>query len=598
MAHHIQRQTAIPVEYLAEPQQDFRRARVGQRMSWSSDRKTTRIEDLAYCLFGLFDINLPLLYGEGERAFQRLQAEILRTSQDDSILAWSPKVSIPFLADIKARAGKRKIFASSPEDFQCLKHKFIANIWQPEKTWEITSLGLRMVCPIYRLRQDTVEHVLGRFLLGQEITASRLGLDWDTGEPMPIMLLNGALDGNINHRVLAVLLRLAQPPDKYEFATLCFIDWERLSSARRETLYIYEPDTLKASLYQQGKNWLQVDDLHLIKVSAGLRDRVVAARYARFTPSGVVTSAHPSGDWFRVGVQMRTESAEYLVVLEKRDFLWNFWFSTEWLRKPIVGFAMRMPQNSSLEEALGLSYLSLWAKAKERGGLRRRVRQRSVKHLGSCFILFEIDAISAEEVDGELAKRENLAKLPPGKSLLWFSTQLLVMLLSSLRLLYLKYYLPKESTTPGSFGVACGFWILGICDALIFLPEKHGDFTSLPTKGGDHTEGVLEWAWRYRLQLWRAWGRCIRDSEIACIGLGVKGLLEQDLFLRYIGCLILAVSLRIQGVAISVRYPQLLIRGRVVVTQFLSWLSERKAYVCVNRVRLCVVAVSVVLAWR
>ncbi|KAH6623449.1 hypothetical protein F5144DRAFT_623400 [Chaetomium tenue] len=56
-----------------------------QKMSWAAYRETTRPEDIAYCLLGLFDINMPLLYGEGERALQRLQEEILRQSEDDSL---------------------------------------------------------------------------------------------------------------------------------------------------------------------------------------------------------------------------------------------------------------------------------------------------------------------------------------------------------------------------------------------------------------------------------------------------------------------------------------------------------------------------------
>ncbi|KAH6894580.1 heterokaryon incompatibility protein-domain-containing protein [Thelonectria olida] len=62
---------------------------VAQRMSWASRRETTREEDIAYCLFGLFDVNLPLLYGEGENAFARLQEEIIRRNDDQSILAFS-----------------------------------------------------------------------------------------------------------------------------------------------------------------------------------------------------------------------------------------------------------------------------------------------------------------------------------------------------------------------------------------------------------------------------------------------------------------------------------------------------------------------------
>ncbi|KAK3364641.1 hypothetical protein B0T25DRAFT_599039 [Lasiosphaeria hispida] len=50
---------------------------VGKRMSWAADRETTRVEDIAYCLFGIFGVNMPLLYGEGEKAFVRLQQELL-----------------------------------------------------------------------------------------------------------------------------------------------------------------------------------------------------------------------------------------------------------------------------------------------------------------------------------------------------------------------------------------------------------------------------------------------------------------------------------------------------------------------------------------
>jgi hypothetical protein len=61
---------------------------VAQRMHWASSRQTTRIEDEAYSLLGIFGINMPLLYGEGRAAFRRLQEEIIKTSSDQSILAW------------------------------------------------------------------------------------------------------------------------------------------------------------------------------------------------------------------------------------------------------------------------------------------------------------------------------------------------------------------------------------------------------------------------------------------------------------------------------------------------------------------------------
>lgn len=63
-------------------------ASIAQKMSWASKRQTTRPEDMAYSLLGLFDINMPLLYGEGIKAFKRLQLELIRDSTDQSIFAW------------------------------------------------------------------------------------------------------------------------------------------------------------------------------------------------------------------------------------------------------------------------------------------------------------------------------------------------------------------------------------------------------------------------------------------------------------------------------------------------------------------------------
>lgn len=62
---------------------------IAERMRWASRRHTTRTEDMAYCLMGLFDVNMPLLYGEGIKSFRRLQEEIIRSTNEDSILAWT-----------------------------------------------------------------------------------------------------------------------------------------------------------------------------------------------------------------------------------------------------------------------------------------------------------------------------------------------------------------------------------------------------------------------------------------------------------------------------------------------------------------------------
>jgi hypothetical protein len=43
---------------------------------------------MAYSLLGMFEVNIPLLYGEGTRAFIRLQEEIIKETDDQSLFAW------------------------------------------------------------------------------------------------------------------------------------------------------------------------------------------------------------------------------------------------------------------------------------------------------------------------------------------------------------------------------------------------------------------------------------------------------------------------------------------------------------------------------
>lgn len=85
--------TGIPKEYLLDRR--LSSASIAQRMSWLSRRETTRIEDMAYCMLGIFDINMPLLYGEGSKAFTRLQEEIIRTSTDHTIFCWTWTGRVP-----------------------------------------------------------------------------------------------------------------------------------------------------------------------------------------------------------------------------------------------------------------------------------------------------------------------------------------------------------------------------------------------------------------------------------------------------------------------------------------------------------------------
>lgn len=85
--------TEIPAEAIRDFDLQKRRT-FSEKMRWASKRSTTRGEDQAYCLLGLFELNMPVLYGEGkENAFFRLQLEYMKSSSDSTIFQWQGKPS-------------------------------------------------------------------------------------------------------------------------------------------------------------------------------------------------------------------------------------------------------------------------------------------------------------------------------------------------------------------------------------------------------------------------------------------------------------------------------------------------------------------------
>lgn len=114
---------------------------VARRMWWASSRQTTRVEDEAYALMGIFDVRIPMVYGEGRKAFLLLQEEILKTIPDQSLFAWGPKFSsspesasaASLLRLIEERMAildtpltsfqrpARSLLAGSPRDFRMAK---------------------------------------------------------------------------------------------------------------------------------------------------------------------------------------------------------------------------------------------------------------------------------------------------------------------------------------------------------------------------------------------------------------------------------------------------------------------------------------------
>jgi hypothetical protein len=123
---------------------------IAQRMSWAALRTTTRKEDLAYCLLGIFGVHMPLLYGEGNRAFIRLQEEIIKRVPEHSIFAWN-KIETHANTEFQA-------FADSPSRFKSCSNinsslpLDIINILPEEamfrRPFQITNVGLHITIPL------------------------------------------------------------------------------------------------------------------------------------------------------------------------------------------------------------------------------------------------------------------------------------------------------------------------------------------------------------------------------------------------------------------------------------------------------------------
>jgi hypothetical protein len=117
---------------------------IAKKMSWVSNRTTTRVEDIAYSMLGLFGVHMPLLYGEGPRAFIRLQEEIMKQSDDHSIFAWTSTDNT-----------FRGLLARSPADFRDCSNIVISSSRLSRTPYSIKNMGLKITLPLIAWEMDT-----------------------------------------------------------------------------------------------------------------------------------------------------------------------------------------------------------------------------------------------------------------------------------------------------------------------------------------------------------------------------------------------------------------------------------------------------------
>ena len=152
-ADGLERITGVPAGVLKFERQ-LKDVSIVQRMSWASKRKTTRPEDEAYCLMGIFNVSMPTLYGEGRNAFRRLQEEILKRSADTTLFAWGGCCDMVDLRSPPGGAGPAGtgLFALSPSDFNInLKHTRTQRESRPGGTIMLGSRRHRVGIPLFRV---------------------------------------------------------------------------------------------------------------------------------------------------------------------------------------------------------------------------------------------------------------------------------------------------------------------------------------------------------------------------------------------------------------------------------------------------------------
>lgn len=127
-------------------------ASIAERMSWASRRVTSRTEDIAYCLLGLFGVNIPPLYGEGLNAFIRLQLEIIKTTDDETIFAWTSDTS----EDAAFEGG---LLARSPAAFR-YSGNVRPSLFDPDRPpFQMTNKGLCMKVILFSPEHDAEDYM-------------------------------------------------------------------------------------------------------------------------------------------------------------------------------------------------------------------------------------------------------------------------------------------------------------------------------------------------------------------------------------------------------------------------------------------------------
>ncbi|KAK3368020.1 ankyrin repeat-containing domain protein [Podospora didyma] len=222
LCESLQRITGIPAPVLSGKSAPSDRS-VANRMEWAADRHTTRVEDIAYCLMGLFGVNMPLLYGEGKRAFIRLQEEILKETDDQSLFIWRMREQ-----EVQADSDSQLcgLLADSPHRFS-FSNQLLIRPLPPLETresipWSTTNMGLRVT--LY-LRPENPK--LDEYLAILECSVWTIE-EGQEGQDVCLAIVLKRLWGDQYARVRAYRMLTTKPP----------VDEHRVEDEGYKTIYV------------------------------------------------------------------------------------------------------------------------------------------------------------------------------------------------------------------------------------------------------------------------------------------------------------------------------------------------------------------------
>lgn len=197
----ISQVSGIQVSALQGHEKEINSFSVAQRMCWASRRETTRSEDMAYCMLGLFDVNMPLLYGEGgKKAFIRLQEEIMKNSDDHTLFAWT----VPEEVRSQPRGIKEVgLLAEQPLFFRYSKDVLSFRRWDVSDTFSMTNKGLRITVPLI----DNVENE-GNWIAYLDCHELRNGQQCAIGIPLQQLASGGDQYARVAQATLYIPLSL------------------------------------------------------------------------------------------------------------------------------------------------------------------------------------------------------------------------------------------------------------------------------------------------------------------------------------------------------------------------------------------------------